>query len=59
MAELDRTAEDSDISNEEHERPLERSRAGLKIWLKRLVTFVSFGPGVLGILWLIGRILRR
>jgi len=27
--------------------------------LRRFVLLVSFGPGVLGFLWLIGRILRR
>ncbi|MBI4533099.1 MAG: hypothetical protein HY711_04055 [Candidatus Melainabacteria bacterium] len=26
---------------------------------RRLVVFVSFGPGILGVLWLVGRILRR
>jgi hypothetical protein len=27
--------------------------------LKRLVVFVAFGPGILGVLWLIGRIFKR
>ncbi|MBI1272047.1 hypothetical protein GC174_16590 [bacterium] len=27
--------------------------------LRRFVLFISFGPGVLGFLWLIGRILKR
>ncbi|HEY9712315.1 MAG TPA: hypothetical protein V6C72_02530 [Chroococcales cyanobacterium] len=26
---------------------------------KRIILFVSLGPGVLGLLWLLGRILRR
>lgn len=59
MAEFETTADDSNVSIEEHVHPLERSKAGLNRWLKRLVTFISFGPGVLGLLWLIGRILRR
>lgn len=29
-------------------------------WLvKRVILFVSFGPGILGVLWLFGRIFRR
>jgi hypothetical protein len=28
-------------------------------FLKKLVQFICYGPGVLGFLWLIGRILKR
>ena len=37
----------------------------VRIWeffvylFRRLVVFVSFGPGIVGVLWLVGRILRR
>jgi hypothetical protein len=31
----------------------------LKGFLKKIITFVCYGPGVLGFLWLIGRILKR
>lgn len=27
--------------------------------LKRLVVFICFGPGVLGVLWIIGRVFKR
>lgn len=27
--------------------------------LKKIVTFVCFGPGVLGVLWIFGRIFKR
>ncbi len=27
--------------------------------LRKIITFICFGPGVLGVLWLIGRILKR
>ncbi len=27
--------------------------------LKRLILVISFGPGVLGLLWLVGRIFKR
>jgi len=36
-----------------------------KIWdfltllVKRVILFVSFGPGILGVLWLLGRIFKR
>jgi len=31
----------------------------LKTMLKKVVTFICYGPGVLGFLWLIGRIFKR
>jgi hypothetical protein len=31
----------------------------MKSLLKRLVVFVCFGPGVLGVLWIIGRLFKR
>lgn len=31
----------------------------LKSALKRLVVFICFGPGVLGVLWFLGRLLKR
>lgn len=36
-----------------------RFRAFVNMVIKKFVLFLSFGPGVLGFLWLIGRILRR
>ncbi len=37
----------------------ERFRIFLLQLLKKLVMFISFGPGVLGTLWLIGRVFTR
>jgi hypothetical protein len=34
-------------------------RLPFKTALKKVVSFVCYGPGVLGFLWLIGRILKR
>lgn len=31
----------------------------LKSMLKRLIAFVCFGPGVLGVLWILGRLFKR
>lgn len=44
---------------EEHSKTLESTKCVFEMMLKKLILFVSFGPGVLGVLWLIGRILRR
>lgn len=33
--------------------------AFIKSLLKRLVVFICFGPGVLGVLWIIGRLFKR
>ena len=37
----------------------EKAKTAFEKMFRRVVLFVSFGPGVLGVLWLIGRILRR
>jgi hypothetical protein len=34
-------------------------REPLRSFLKKVVGFICYGPGVLGFLWLIGRILKR
>ena len=38
---------------------LAKSTKTIKNVLQKLVVFICYGPGVLGFLWLIGRILRR
>jgi hypothetical protein len=37
----------------------DRLKGGFILWLRRFVTFISFGPGILGFLWLVGLILKR
>lgn len=37
----------------------ERARVYSRIALKRFLLFVFFGPGVLGFLWLIGKLFKR
>ncbi len=34
-------------------------RKPLIVLLKKIMSFICYGPGVLGFLWLIGRILKR
>lgn len=52
------TSQDSANSSEED---CPRSRFGLmvKSLLKRMVVFLCFGPGILGVMWIIGRLFKR
>lgn len=61
MSDVDTTIEKSEekIDGLEHETVLENSMDLMRDSLRRVVLFISFGPGVLGFLWLIGRILKR
>ncbi len=52
------TSEDSTTALEE-ESSNDRIAAILKSIFKRAVVFVCFGPGVLGVLWIIGRLFKR
>lgn len=60
MADFDTTTDGAtEVSEEERESLADRSRGTAKYLLRRFVLLVSFGPGVLGLLWLIGRIIKR
>lgn len=65
MPDFDTTTDDGVTSANENENEETREnkrakfRAFAKSALKRFVLFLSFGPGVLGFLWLLGRILKR
>jgi hypothetical protein len=59
MEEFDTSTDTNDDSNEQHEVDgsiLPESFTGV---VRRLIVLLSMGPGVLGLLWLFGRILRR
>lgn len=59
MAEFEPNADGANATDEDEKESLsERSKGWMNATLKRIVLFVSFGPGVLGFLWLIGRILK-
>lgn len=57
--------QDFDINTQEPETPTTRNaqlvqmKEYTRLILKRVVAFIAFGPGVLGFLWLMSRILRR
>lgn len=60
MADFDTTTDGAtEVSEEERGSLADRSRGTAKYLLRRFVLLVSFGPGVLGLLWLIGRIIKR
>jgi hypothetical protein len=52
------TSQDGSTSLEE-ENSRDQFGGLVKALLKRLVVFVCFGPGVLGVLWIIGRLFKR
>lgn len=58
MQDFDTTVEDNDSTSERNER-METFRQYLLFIFKRVLVFISFGPGVLGFLWLLGRIFKR
>ena len=57
--------QDFDVNLEEAEAgsarraKLEKYRELVRFVLKRVIAFVAFGPGILGCLWLIGRLFKR
>lgn len=52
------TAEDAEASSSKQLQVEQLKAYGLLIF-KRLIAFICFGPGVVGFLWIIARILRR
>jgi hypothetical protein len=58
MQEFDTTSENAENASGK-EAKVQAMKQYMKLILKRVVAFVSFGPGVLAILWLLGRILKR
>jgi hypothetical protein len=57
---MDDVAQENNFEEEETQEELkERFVDFLRYLVKRFILSVSFGSGVLGFLWLLGRILRR
>ena len=57
MQDFDTTMETE--TSDTQERLRDRLWAFLTYVLKRVVLVISFGPGILGLLWLFGRIFKR
>jgi hypothetical protein len=58
MQDFDTDTKDSETETD-RKFQLEAVKEYSRLTLKRLVAVICFGPGVLGFLWLISRILRR
>jgi hypothetical protein len=58
MEDLEVTTDDDETTTPRNEQ-LQQVREYSRLILKRFIAFVCFGPGVLGFLWLMSRILRR
>ena len=59
MQDFETHAEGAEMDEANEESVTERSKDLLRYLLKRFILIVSFGPGILGFLWLVGRIIRR
>lgn len=59
MQDYDATAEEAEASANQRAELIERALTFVKYLLKRLVLLISFGPGILGLLWLLGRIFKK
>jgi hypothetical protein len=57
MQDFDVTIDDDSI--EPRAERFERARAASRVAVRRFLMFVFFGPGVLGFLWLIGKLFKR
>ena len=57
---FDTTTTDAETDGAHERVPLkERFEHFVKFVLRRLIVLLSFGPGLLGVLWLLSRILKR
>lgn len=58
MQDFETNTQDTETQTERNFQ-LEQVKEFSRLALKRVVAVICFGPGVLGFLWLISRILRR
>jgi hypothetical protein len=59
MQDMDATIDDASLKAADREAVAERVGEVLRLLFKKFILFVSFGPGVLGFVWLLGKIFRR
>lgn len=59
MEDFDATITDTDVCGEEQESARDRIWEFLSRLIKKAILFVSFGPGILGVAWLLGKIFKR
>jgi len=59
MTEFETTIEETESAADEREQVKDRVWGFLTYLLKRMIVLISFGPGIVGVVWLLGRILKR
>jgi hypothetical protein len=58
MQDFDTQEHDSEVGEGSQDAG-ERGKNLMRYLLKRFILLVSFGPGILGFLWLVGKIIRK
>lgn len=53
------TSNDSSSSFDDEVESANHAGDFIRALFKKLVVFICFGPGVLGVLWIIGRLFKR
>ncbi len=59
MQDIEAIMDDGSLASDDREAIKQHIWDLVTYALKRFVLFVSFGPGILGVLWVIGKIFRR
>ncbi|HMW90219.1 MAG TPA: hypothetical protein PKN86_04605 [Candidatus Obscuribacter sp.] len=58
MQEFETQEHDSEVDGGSEDAS-EKGKNLMRYLLKRFILIISFGPGILGFLWLLGKIIRR
>ena len=59
MTEFDTAPDETGSAVDEREQLKDRVWSLLNYLFKRVIVLVSFGPGIVGVVWLLGRIFKR
>lgn len=58
MQDFETSTENNESVDDDRESAYERLNVTAKQAFKKFVLFVSFGPGILGFLWLLGKVFK-
>ncbi len=58
MQDFETSTENNESVDDDRESAYERLNVTAKQVFKKFVLFVSFGPGILGFLWLLGKVFK-
>jgi hypothetical protein len=59
MQDFDAATQEAESSVNKRAEMIERATSFFRYLLQRVVAIVAFGPGILGVLWLLGRIFKK